>query len=538
YWPDPPRQEEAAGPGQELWDAVARGDRDGLLAVLGLRGGATLDELLPALARLRGQDGADHADVRYQLGWHPLTDLPAPALRGTWLVIAPDGAGPDETPAQALAGGLAAHGADTVRLSAMPDSDGGVAGVVCLLPEGATAPALPAGSAPVWFLTQGAIQVAPSDPLAGPQAARDWGDLRATAGQGRGGLIDLGTAAGQGRGGLIDLPARLDEQVMRRLCGVLSGLTGENEVAVRSGGAFARRLRPAPPRGAPTGREWRPGGTVLVAGPLDDTAAELARWAARNGADEVVLTQPHAGLESEPGVVVRAVGGRLPAGRVTAVVCTTAEAAYALDKPARAADVPVFLMLAPAHAAWGGDGAGTYEYFTALADERLASGQPALAVAAGLKEPADAVRAVRQALRQGDRALVVADPDWAALAASGPARLLEEIPQAADRQGGPDDVVDGIAAFRRLLSDSPADEHHGILLDVVRGQAAAILQLPLPDAVERDVEFFELGFSSMAAVELRNRLVELTGIEVAADAIYDYPTPAELAEHLLAEAVS
>ncbi|MBE1587065.1 type I polyketide synthase [Nonomuraea angiospora] len=546
YWPDPPRHEEAEGPGQELWDAVARGDRDGLLAVLGLRGGATLDELLPALARLRGQDGADHADVRYQLGWHPLTDLPAPALRGTWLVVAPDGAGPDETPAgaapgetragtapgetpaQLLAAGLAAHGADTVRLSAMPDSDGGVAGVVCLLPEGATAPALPSGSAPVWFLTQGAIQVAPSDPLAGPQAARDWGDLRAR----------LDEQTGQGRGGLIDLPGRLDEQVMRRLCGVLSGLTGENEVAVRSGGAFARRLRPAPPRGAPTGREWRPGGTVLVAGPLDDTAAELARWAARNGADEVVLTQPHAGLESEPGVVVRAVGGRLPAGRVTAVVCTTAEAAYALDKPARAADVPVFLMLAPAHAAWGGDGAGRYEYFTALADERLASGQPALAVAAGLEEPADAVRAVRQALRQGDRALVVADPDWAALAAAGPARLLEEIPQAADRQIGPDGVVDGIAAFRRLLSDSPADEHHGILLDVVRGQAAAILQLPLPDAVERDAEFFELGFSSMAAVELRNRLVELTGIEVAADAIYDYPTPAELAEHLLAEAVS
>ncbi|MEU6784665.1 SDR family NAD(P)-dependent oxidoreductase [Nonomuraea angiospora] len=529
YWPEAPRHEEAAGPDQELWDAVARGDRDGLLAVLGLRGGATLDELLPALARLRGQDGADHADVRYQLGWQPLTDLPVPALRGTWLVVAPDGDGPDGTPVgsaagQALVAGLAAHGADTVRLSEMPDSDGGVAGVVCLLPEGATAPELPAGSAPVWFLTRGAIQVAPSDPLAGPQAARDWGDLRA--------------AAGQRRGGLIDLPARLDEQVMRRLCGVLSGLTGENEVAVRSGGAFARRLRPAPPRGAPTGREWRPGGTVLVAGPLDETAAELARWAARNGADEVVLTQPHAELESEPGVVVRAVGGRLPAGRVTAVVCTTAEAAYALDKPARAADVPVFLMLAPTHAAWGGDGAGTYEYFTALADDRLASGQPALAVAAGLKEPADAVSAVRQALRQGDRALVVADPDWAALAAAGPARLLGEIPQAADRQDGPDDVVDGIAAFRRLLSDSPADEHHGIVLDVVRGQAAAILQLPLPDAVERDAEFFELGFSSMAAVELRNRLVELTGIEVAADAIYDYPTPAELAEHLLAEAVS
>jgi hypothetical protein len=139
------------------------------------------------------------------------------------------------------------------------------------------------------------------------------------------------------------------------------------------------------------------------------------------------------------------------------------------------------------------------------------------------------VSAIRQALHQGDRTLVVADPDWAALHASGHARLLEEVPQAAGESDDTGEAVDDAAAFRRLLSGSPAEEHRDIVLGVVRGEAAAILQLPLPDAVEQD---------SMAAVELRNRLVELTGIEVAADAIYDYPTPAELAEHLLAEAMS
>ncbi|MGP3965621.1 type I polyketide synthase [Nonomuraea sp. 3N208] len=538
YWPDPPQAEESVRPDQGLWDAVGREDLDGLLAVLGLDSGATLDELLPALARLHGQDGAGHGDVRFQLGWHPLTDLPAPAVSGTWLIVAPGGATPSDASAngagpaagsvavgEVLAAGLAAHGADTVVLSAMPETDGGAAGVIYLLPEGAPAPALPAGSAPVWFLTCGAIQVAPSDRVAGPESARDWGALRAATG-------------GDRRGGLIDLPAKPDEQAIRRLCVVLSGLTGEREVAVRSGGVFARRLRPAPPTGTPLGREWRPGGTVLLAGPLDDTSTELARWAARNGADRVVLTGPAPGLEDEPGVVVQDVDGRLPeGGAVTAVVCTTAEAAHALDEPARAADVPVFILLAPAQAAWG-DGAATYEYFTALAAERLAAGRPALAVAAGLKEPADAVSAIRQALRQGDWALVVADPDWASLAVAGHARLLEGIPQAAGAQEGPGELVEGAAAFRRLLSGSQADEHRGIVLDVVRSQAAAILQLPRPDAMEQDAEFFELGFSSMAAVELRNRLVEMTGIEVAADAIYDYPTPAELADHLLAAAVS
>ncbi|TDC97025.1 SDR family NAD(P)-dependent oxidoreductase [Nonomuraea deserti] len=558
YWPDPPRQEEDVRPDQGLWDAVGREDLDGLLAVLGLESGATVADLLPALARLRGQDGAGHGDVRYQLGWRPLTDLPAPALSGTWLVVA----GHDTAPAEALAAGLAAHGADTVVLPAMPGSDGAAqgadtvvlpelpgpggaarapAGIVCLLPDGVRAPAVPEGSAPVWFLTRGAIQVVPSDRVAGPEPAAGWGALRGAAGEG---LLR--------RGGLIDLPVRLDDQVIRRLCGVLSGLTGEAEVAVRSGGVFARRLRPAPPRGTPLGREWRPGGTVLLAGHLDETATELARWAARNGAERVVLTEPAAGLEGEPGVTVHtglaaaagvlnptgAVNGHAGGGAVSAVVCTTPEAARVLDGPARAAGVGIFVMLAPAPAAWGGDGAEAYEFFAALADERLAAGQPALAVAAGLKEPGDAVSAIRQALHQGDRTLVVADPDWAALHASGHARLLEEVPQAAGENDDTGEAVDDAAAFRRLLSGSPAEEHRDIVLGVVRGEAAAILQLPLPDAVEQDAEFFELGFSSMAAVELRNRLVELTGIEVAADAIYDYPTPAELAEHLLAEAMS
>ncbi|WP_386163726.1 type I polyketide synthase [Streptosporangium vulgare] len=544
YWPDPPSVVSsvpagsagaAAPPDRELWDAVARQDLDGLLATLGLGAGATLDDLLPALARLHGggNTGAEHERLRYQLGWQPLTDLPAPVLSGTWPVVAPDdsaGAG------RALAAGLAAHGADTVVLPELPASDAGVAGVVYLLPEGAPLPEIAPGSAPVWVLTRGAVRVAPSDGDVVPVTVRTWGTLRTMAREGL--LRD---------GGLIDLPARLDEHVLRRLCVVLSGVTGEDELAVRLGGVFARRLRPAPLRGTALGAEWRPSGTVVLAGPLDETTAELGRWAARNGADQVVLTEPDARLADEPGVVVRAIGDDLAglaglAGLldlpVTAVVCTTPEAARLFDERTRSADLSAFVMLAPARAAWGEDGASDHEYFNALAAERREAGLPALSGAVGLKEPADAVAAVRHALRQGDTTLVVADPDWIALAAATRSRLLDAIPEAVLLQDEPEDVVDGVAAFRRLLDDSPAEEHHGILLDVVRRQAAAILQFPLPGAVEPDAEFFELGFSSMAAVELRNRLSELTGIALAADAVYDYPTPAELAEHLLAEATA
>jgi len=523
YWPDPPSTETAVRPDRELWDAVARQDLDGLLTTLGLGSGATLDDLLPALARLRGggSTGAEQGHLRYQLGWQPLTDLPAPVLPGTWALVAPDGPdGADRAPAA----GLAACGVDTVVLAEMPTSDAGLAGIVYLLPEGASLPEIAPGSAPIWVLTRGAARVSPSDGEIVPATVQVWGALRTAA---RERLLR--------NGGLVDLPDRLDDQVLRRLCVVLSGVTGEDELAVRAGGVFARRLRPAPPRGAALGEEWRPGGTVMLAGPLDETAAELGRWAARNGADQVVLTEPDARLEGEPGVVVRAIEDGLP---VTAVVCTTPEAARLLDERTRSANLSAFVLLAPASAAWGEEGASAHEYFNALAAGRREAALPALSCAVGLKEPADGVSAIRHALFQGDTTLVVTDQDWGALSATTRSRLLDAIPEAALAGDEPVELIDGVAAFRRLLDESPPEAHHGILLDVVRRQAAVILRFPLADAVEPDAEFFGLGFSSMAAVELRNRLGELTGIELAADAVYDYPTPAELAEHLLAEAMT
>ncbi|WP_189167456.1 type I polyketide synthase [Sphaerisporangium melleum] len=130
------------------------------------------------------------------------------------------------------------------------------------------------------------------------------------------------------------------------------------------------------------------------------------------------------------------------------------------------------------------------------------------------------------------------------------AKLYESTPHAAavsgtggglDGPAVPDDASEtsgegGAEEFRRLLDAAPPGDHPGILLDLVRRHAADILRYPLPEDVERDAEFFDLGFSSMAAVELRNRLVGHTGIALAADAVYEYPTPAELAEHLLAQA--
>src|ERR1044072_6683351 len=84
---------------------------------------------------------------------------------------------------------------------------------------------------------------------------------------------------------------------------------------------------------------------------------------------------------------------------------------------------------------------------------------------------------------------------------------------------------DQLGSLGRVLLERPEVEHQGIVLDLVRSHAAAVLGHASTEEVEPTKAFQEMGLDSLGAVELRNRLNAATGVELGATAIFDYPNP-------------
>jgi NADP-dependent 3-hydroxy acid dehydrogenase YdfG/acyl carrier protein len=577
---------------------------------------------VPQTRNGREHDHPATAGWRYQVTWLPVTDPGPVALSGTWLVVTPAG----ETLAEHVSGALAARGARVAVVTGEPGADAlrqardDLAGVVSLLgldrhPEPGH-PEVPRGlahtlalvralgeaavNAPLWVLTRGAVGTQPPE-APDPVQAMCWG---------------LGRVAALEHpdrwGGLIDLPAAWDERAGARLCAMLAG-TGEDQVAIRPAGVFARRLNRAPRPGGGTGG-WRPAGTALVtggtggiarhlapwlasigtprvvltsrSGPAADGMAALAARLAQTGSDAAVLTCDVTDQAQAAGLIGWITAGGRPLTTVmhaagvqrdaavadaeladlAAVAGAKAAGAAVLDALTRDLNLADFVLFSSVAATWGSGGQPGYAaanaYLDALAERRRAQGLPATSVAWGpwagggmtkaqsagplrrrgleLMDPALAVRALGQVLGDGGNAITIADVDWdrfvPAFSVRRASPLIGGLPEArhalaAAAVDSESDPAAGAELATRLAGLSPADQDT-LLLRTVRGQAALVLGYPSPQAIGAAQAFKDMGFDSLTAVELRDRLAAVTGLRLPATLVFDYPTPDALAAEL------
>ncbi|HEY8984547.1 MAG TPA: type I polyketide synthase, partial [Streptomyces sp.] len=306
----------------------------------------------------------------YEDRWRPW-EVPAAAQDGTSLVVVPTGvpaewtralgatvlvevdpAGGEQAVVDAVAGARGSEVTAVVSLLGLADGvvgsvPVGLAGTVWLVRALAGAGV----TAPLWCVTRGAVAALPDDEVRSPEQTALWGLGRAAA-------LELP----RGWGGLVDLPERVDEQVAGWLRSVLAG--GEDQVAIRPAGVFARRLVRSAAGGAGA---WAMRGTVLITGGTGALGAHVARWAVARGAEHVVLVSRRgmaaAGADGLRGELEEA------GARVTVAACDAADRA---GLAAVLGAIPgEFPLTAVVHAAGVGDGDAPLREITAEGLEGL-----------------------------------------------------------------------------------------------------------------------------------------------------------------------
>ncbi|MHC5907885.1 type I polyketide synthase, partial [Streptomyces sp. S6] len=269
------------------------------------------------------------------------------------------------------------------------------------------------------------------------------------------------------------------------------------------------------------------------------------------------------------GVLDDATIGSLTADRIASVMRPKADGAWNLHELTRHLDLDHFALFSSAAAAFSSPGQGNYvaanAFLDALAADRTASGLPATSLCWGLWAEASALtgqltEAERARINRGGISALSAEEGLALLdtaltrdeAVLVPAKLdlaglraqstrSTEVPSlwralvgagTGRRAAASDSTPAGPEALHRELAALSEQEREVRLVDLVRAHAAAVLGHASAGAVETTRAFTDLGFDSLTAVELRNRLSGATGTRLPATLVFDYPNPAELAAFL------
>ncbi len=311
-----------------------------------------------------------------------------------------------------------------------------------------------------------------------------------------------------------------------------------------------------------------PGGAELVAD-LAELGADVV-VAACDAADREALAGVLAAIPaSHPLTAVVHAAGTLDDGlltgltpeRLRTVLRPKLDAGWHLHELTADADLAAFVLFSSMAGVLGNAGQGNYAaanaFLDALAHHRGVRGLPATALdwglwadasamTGGLGEPdlarmaAAGVTALtdEEGLAQFDAALALAGPQLVAAkldrarlrTTDGPVpALLRGLVRPATRRVAEVPADDTLPA---RLAALPEPDGAALVLDVLRDHVAAVLGHDEQDTIAPDRPFKELGFDSLTAVELRNRLGTATGLRLPATLVFDHPTPAELGRYL------
>jgi hypothetical protein len=262
----------------------------------------------------------------------------------------------------------------------------------------------------------------------------------------------------------------------------------------------------------------------------------------------------HAARELDDGVL-----GSLDPGRFERTMRPKAGAAWNLHELTEGMALSDFLLFSSAVSVLGGAAQANYAaanaFLDGLAAHRRNRGLPATSLAWGLvgageeldetvrarlasaglaaMEPSRALELFDLARRSEEALLVPIELDASGLRAQArdgvlPAVMRELVRMPARRTRGQVSLLDRLAGV-------PADQHPAIVGELVRSQVAVVLGHGSGNDVEPDRAFLDLGFDSLAAVNLRNRLGAATGLRLPATVVFDHPSPAAVAAYITAE---
>ncbi|MFB9413832.1 type I polyketide synthase [Dactylosporangium matsuzakiense] len=419
------------------------------------------------------------------------------------------------------------------------------------------------------IVTRRAVAVRPDEPIEDLAAAAVWGLVRSAQSEhpDRFVLVDTDTDIGTDTG----INAGTDVRA--------AVATGEAQLAIRGDAVLAPRLTKVTTTGAERPVPFDSDGTVLITGGTGTLGAILAEHlVTRHGVRRLLLVSRRG--PDAPGAADLRERLAAQGATVTAVACDITDPAQLdallAEHPVRAVvhaaatlddatvanltpeqvartfaakvraaehldratgDLTHFILYSSIAATIGNPGQAGYAaanaYLDALAHRRRSTGRPGTSIAWGLWAESSALTAAHadrlarrdltpiptgQALYLFDTAITTGKPHQVA-AVMRPRPAAPTGARAATRS------LDGLQTL------SPAEQEEAVLQAVV-SQVAGVLGHAPGERIDAERGFLDLGFDSLTAVELRNRLGTLARLRLPATVVFDHPTPLLLARHL------